>query len=215
MSQHGTAYTLGQYNEVMVMVVRALPKALEGTDPKRIITCLQQHGEGLGRALNEALLSQTKEIASTVGPTVLVYPADGEIFELTLDGDAPENDPIKMVRRDGYSKPEKWKHAGKKVVGKQTRHFVLVSVGYCENFIELVGKLVKHGTIPEGQWREAFKAAYPQPDGKGPVGFADSSWVDPSGRADFPYVITDGRSHFFWTDDDFDESWRWLVGVGK
>lgn len=31
------------------------------------------------------------------------YPADGEIFELTLDGSAPGNRPLEMVRGDGRS----------------------------------------------------------------------------------------------------------------
>lgn len=139
------------------------------------------------------------------------YPAMGEVFELTLDGDAPENQPLEMAHRDGY-RTEGWQHTGKKVAGKQTRRFKLVSVGYCRTFDELTRKLVKHGTIPDGQWREALKAAY-QYDGKEQVGIADSSWVHPQGRDFFPYVSTGGYSNFHFTDLDFDVGWRWLVEV--
>lgn len=57
----------------------------------------------------------------------VAYPADGEIFELTLDGDAPENQPLEMVSRFGYA-PVGWRHNGPKVSGKQTRRFKLVGV---------------------------------------------------------------------------------------
>lgn len=143
----------------------------------------------------------------------MTYPV-GEVFELTLDGDDAENDPVEMVRRDGYSKPEQWQFNGTRVAGVQTRRFKLVSVGYCRTFDRLTRKLIKYGTIPEGQWREALKAAY-QHDGKGPVGIADSSWVRPDGYAHFPCVRTLGSSYFHWTGFDFHARWRWLVEVSK
>lgn len=141
------------------------------------------------------------------------YPATGEIFELTLDGDALKNQPLEMVRRDGYVSKE-WKHTGKKVSGKQTRRFTLVSVGYCQTFDELTRKLAEHGTIPEGQWREALKAAF-QHDGEGPVGIADSSWVVPRGLAGFPGISTGGISGFRWAGRAVDDGWRWLVEASK
>lgn len=115
-----------------------------------------------------------------------VYPAGR--FELTLDGDAEVNDPLEMMRHDyGCNQLEKWRHIGNKVVGKQTRRFVIVPVGYCANFSILQEKLAKEGTIPEGQWRQALKATY-KPDGRGAVGIADPSWVDSYGTVRFPYV---------------------------
>lgn len=143
------------------------------------------------------------------------YPAVGEIFELTLDGDAPENQPLEMVSRDGYDHPELWSHNGERVVGVQTRRFKLVEVGFCKNLDEVKEKLAPHGTIPEGQWREAFKKRFRKPDGKGPIGFADSSWVDPRAFVYFPFVDADGGSLFYWADYDFYADWRWLVGVRK
>jgi len=76
-------------------------------------------------------------------------------------------------------------------------------------------RLAQYGDIPEGQWRQAFKAAYPQPDGNGPIGIADSSWVGPGGLAGFPWVDSGGGSHFDWAGHDHDEDWRWLVPASK
>ncbi|OGH68918.1 MAG: hypothetical protein A3J66_02130 [Candidatus Magasanikbacteria bacterium RIFCSPHIGHO2_02_FULL_47_14] len=145
----------------------------------------------------------------------MTYPALDEIFELTLDGDAPENRPLEMVRADGYDEPEKWKHTGLTVTGQQTRRGKLVLVGYCDSFDEVKAKLAAQGTIPEGQWREAFKARYPTLDGKGSIGVADASWASPHGGASFPYVDSFGFSLFDSADGGFDERWRWLVLVGK
>ncbi len=69
------------------------------------------------------------------------YPVEGLIFELTLDGDAPTSNPIAMVHSDGYSQHERWRHAGTRVTGKQTRSFKLVSVGYCRDLDEVRQKL--------------------------------------------------------------------------
>lgn len=143
---------------------------------------------------------------------VPVYPATGEAFELTLDGNAPENQPLEMVRRDGYSGD--WKHKGPIVKGPETRQFKLVSVGYCANWAELTRKLAKQGEIPAGQWREAFKKKYPKHDGGGPIGVPDASWTLPDGDAYFPYVASDGMPSFIWAGDWFDW-WRWLVEVRK
>ena len=141
------------------------------------------------------------------------YPATGEIFELTLDGDDSENQPLEMVRRDGYS--GNWKHKGLVVKGRQTKRFKLVQVGYCRNLDEVRQKLAAHGEIPEGQWREAFKASYPNHDGLGPVGIADPSWVNPNDNAYFPCVDSDGYSNFVWAAYDQNEHWRWPVVVSK
>lgn len=140
------------------------------------------------------------------------YPADGEVFELTLDGSAPENQPFEMVNRDGYD-PKGWKHNGPTVTGTQTRRGKLVSVGDCRTWSELERKLKEHGELPPGQWRQAFKNKFPTPDSMGPIGFADRSWSRPFGDPGFPHVDTDGVSCFCWHADGFSEFWRWFVLV--
>lgn len=51
----GTTFNLGQYNEVLVAVARALPKALEGMDPKSVITACSRQGEALSQLLKKGL----------------------------------------------------------------------------------------------------------------------------------------------------------------
>lgn len=143
------------------------------------------------------------------------YPATGEIFELTLDGSDPAMHPIEMVRRYGYDHPEKWRFTGTRLDRTETRRFKLVEIGYQPNFDAVLKALKSHGEIAGGQWREAFRAKYQKPDGKGPIGVADPSWMRPFGPIRFPYVSTAGRSSFHWTGDDFHDSWRWLVEVSK
>lgn len=143
------------------------------------------------------------------------YPADGVEFELTLDFDAPEVGPIAMVSADGYSSPEKWKFTGQKLSGIQTHRFKLVRVGDCRNLDEVREKLAQYGEVPAGQWRAAFKAAYPKPDGQGPIGFADPSWVYPVGFVGFPCVYSDGGSFFGWAAGGHDGGWRWFVPASK
>lgn len=141
-------------------------------------------------------------------PAVPAYPAIGEVFELTLDGDAPENQPLQIVRDCGYT--GKWRHNGRTVKGKQTRRFKLAQAGYQPNLAGVKSALTRSGSV-EGQWIKAFKAAYPQPDGNGPVGIVDSSWFRPYDDAFFPIVVTDGTLRFRWTGRDHYAIWRWLV----
>ncbi|MDO8435153.1 MAG: hypothetical protein Q7S89_00530 [bacterium] len=140
------------------------------------------------------------------------YPAVGVVFELTLDGDAPENDPIEMVRGDGYEQPEQWRHEGKRVAGRQTHRFKLVQVEPCRNIHQVRAELLAYGKIPEGQWREAFKAAYPTPDGNGPIGIADPSWLQ-GFQSFFPRITAGGSSRLDWAANGRDSDWRWLVEV--
>ena len=151
------------------------------------------------------------------------YPAVGRVFELTLDGDASKNDPLEMVRRDGHRSPEKWEFKGKKVMGIQTRNFRLVRVAndypyYHIAVYHLTDKVCEEimaGEV-EGQWREAFKAAYPNHSGKGPVGVPDFSWVSPIRKEPyFPCIDKDGKSRFYWAGSTFIKSWRWLVPTDK
>lgn len=209
LQEHGTAAAelVRQYSEdILVPVVRAVPKATEGIDSKRLKTALRRKSAPLTVGLNKLFIELSR---------LLPYPPVGEVFELTLDGDDPANDPIEMVRQDGHGESQKWEFRGRRVVGVQIRHFKLVQIGYQPNFEAVLRELGMHGTIPEGQWREAFKVNY-ETDGKGPVGIADSFWVDPDGDANFPYVSTVGRSLFYWTARAFDDvCWRWLVAVSK
>ena len=140
------------------------------------------------------------------------YPPVGEVFELTLDGDAPENEPLEMVNEFGFN-PSGWQYIGAAVSGRETRRFQFVQVGYCSTVERVKDKIGPYGKVPAGQWINAFKAAYPEPDGQGPVGFADASWVSADGRANFPYVASVGFLHFNYGGHVRGEDWRWFVQV--
>lgn len=211
MPSHGTAL------QVTPSIVRDFHSAVIAQLPDLTDEEMQQYNRNkndLGVKLR-VLVSDTATPASPA-PTpaaspVIRIPDVGEVFELTLNGDS--TDPIGMLKSDGIN-PKGWKHDGPKVTGPQTRRFKLVQVGYQKNLDAVREALASHGNIPEGQWREAFKAVYPTPDGKGPIGIADPSWVDQDGRRFFPYVGVDGecwRSNFGWAVSGRDGYWRWLV----
>ena len=144
--------------------------------------------------------------------TKLEHRPDNEIFQLTLDFDAPENQPLEMVchdRRDRHG----WTHNGPKVVGAQTRKFTWVYIGYCRTFDEVKQKLRRRGKTPEGQWCQAVKATF-QHDAKYHRGIADASWSDSDGNIAFPRVDAFGEVSFpAMTDNDFSGDYRWLVEV--
>ena len=141
------------------------------------------------------------------------YPEVGVKFMLTLDGADPKNQPIAMMRADDFI--DDFQHCGPTVQGTVTKRFKLVNVESCRNLDEVKQRCAEHGTLPEGQWREAFKDAFPTPDRKGPIGVPDASWVDSLGGALFPFVDSNGASGFNWVGNEYSARWRWLVCVGE
>ncbi|MDP2587789.1 MAG: hypothetical protein Q8P33_03380 [bacterium] len=198
-----------QFREFSAAVIRWLPD-LDSVIAQSWIDdqgALRDFLQGLDRGGKSETPSVTVKEATIAQPKA-VYPSIGEVFELTLE-------PVKaleMVKSDGYN-PEGWQFRGKEITKPETRKFKLVQVGYCDSFEQLQKKLKKHGKSPQGQWREAYKKAFPEPDGQGPVGFADPSWLSPDRRARFPFVRTGGASVFFCADYGFHEYWRWVVEV--
>lgn len=169
---------------------------------------------GLSGAMMQRWIEMPVAERSAALRSVLIspWPKPGEVFQLTINGDASECDPIQMVCSDGYNESETWKHNGFKVEGQQTRRFKLVEVGYQPTFDAVQAELKKHGKIPRGQWREALKKNFPDAPGR-PVGISDASWVLPCGDPNFPFVNGDGGSNFDWAGGDFSEAWLWLVEV--
>lgn len=146
--------------------------------------------------------------------TIDKYPELGVTFTLTLDGDASQNEPLEMVRRDGLVGG--WSHSGPVVSGLQTKSFMLMRFDFSHNLVELLRQLSEPGGIPPGQWRQAFKAAYPKYDRKGPIGVPDASWFNPKGNAHFPIVGGHGYTPFFPAKHRFARGgWRWLVMIDE
>lgn len=170
----------------------------------------QHFVEGDGRReLEDGLSLFFEEPAAEPQPVAPQYPADGVEFNLTITEPFTG---LEMVRRFGYD-PTGWKFNGTEIAVPQTKRFKLVSVGAQPNFEAVKAACLKHGTIPEGHWCDAFKESYSQPDGNGPIGVANASWVLPFSRARFPYVGTGGGTCFDWTVFGFSAGWRWLVEV--
>ncbi|MEK7539869.1 MAG: hypothetical protein AAB558_01335 [Patescibacteria group bacterium] len=141
-------------------------------------------------------------------------PADGELFQLTLDGS--KADPMAMVREDGYD-PNGWEFNGPALQGIQTGQFKLVRLGAVTSLADARAKAhAMKCDLAEGQWREAFKATYPHNDKGGPIAFAGETteWVLPRSNRSFPVLDEDSEawdSYLCWSDNDDGDDWRWLV----
>lgn len=139
-------------------------------------------------------------------PTI---PAVGEEFELTL---YPITG-LDMVVKDGHFKGS-WNFEGSEITEPRTGRFRLIQVGECCDLYKVMVKLAEHGTVPAGQWREAFKSRFTKPDGNGPIGFADPSWIGPGSRRFFPFITNNHSSDFRQAAKKREAFWRWLVQVG-
>ncbi|MFA5736839.1 MAG: hypothetical protein WCX70_00530 [Candidatus Paceibacterota bacterium] len=137
-----------------------------------------------------------------------------EIFELTIDGNIPENTPEGMIKNCKYCgfELEKWSHEGPTITGKKTKKFKLTQIGQQHDWTTTKTLLRnKNGPTPEGQWLKAFKEAYPKSDYKGPIVVADASWIGLLDGKYFPYLSEGGLLVFSWVGASFGDRWRWLV----
>jgi len=145
----------------------------------------------------------------------VIVPADDEWFDLEVDNDV---NPIDVVTSAGFN-ADGWNYLGPNLSGKRTYTVKLVRLGYVHNLVKAKERADEMGyRLIEGQAREPFKARFLKPDGKGFVVFGGSEWLYPypdSPRVVYLYGFEDKwYSDFLWSDDDFDDDWRWLV-VGK
>jgi hypothetical protein len=138
------------------------------------------------------------------------YPKTGEVFELTLNPNAPENTPLGIINL-----PETWKHNGKVVTSKETKLFMLVSIRSWFCLAQARCELEDlYGPTPEGQWIKAFKGAYPVTDFNKSVYIADGSWIHQSGDAYYPCVNQIGELSLRCAKSVTSREW-WLVEVKK
>ena len=142
------------------------------------------------------------------------YPNLGEVFKLTIDYSHPNVQPLTMVKNYGYD-PAGWRYTGKTATGVVISKFQLVSVGLCGNWRDLGGKLAAYGKNPGGLWIQAFKDAYPKPDGRGRVGIFDASWMNQGHFECFPCIYSSGDLYFSQVIRKFNKHWRWLVYAKK
>lgn len=176
--------------------------------------CVHQCGSDYKFQINCRVLVRERDCIAelSVSPEVSCYPAIGEVFQLTLCGDEPENDPLQMVRDAGYNS-KGWLHTGIRCGGRQRRRFMLVGPGKELWFDEIKIFLGANYAIPNGQWLRAFKDKYPQHDGNSPVAVADAAWVNPLTEKFFPVIGSDGVIRFASVEDSRGFECRWLVEV--
>lgn len=142
-----------------------------------------------------------------------LYPLVGERFDLGLNGDYGNYQPLDMVRRTGHDS-RGWVHKGHMCTGRDIRPFKLIEIATHGTFDEVMNELSRHGRVPEGQWICGFKVAYPTPDGRRNVAIADATWVGPDGMTYFPYVSRAGDIRFHRSNGNFGgDCWLWIVGV--
>jgi len=154
-------------------------------------------------------------------PGVAIVPANDVEFELTLK--API-DGLKLLELFGCPNGSRhgraeWSYEGQQMVDPLTRRFKLVSVGECRHLSEVLRRLTAYSGVPQGQWLEAFRRAYPKYDGHGFVGVADPSWFCASdlctnGHERFPILAPAANSwdpHFTSMVLTGDDKRRWLV----
>ncbi len=144
-------------------------------------------------------------------------PAEGEIFELTLDADSI--DPISMVGNAGND-PTDWKFEGERLKGRFTKKFRLLRLGYyVTGSNEAEAQAAAKGCrLARGEWHEAFKAKYPSADGSDHILFGgkESKWIDEDGKHRFPALTCSGYFKDWWSkfvhaDDVYYDYWLWLV----
>jgi len=184
-------------------VLRSLPDDLDPTTAQGWI----ENQEALHKALREALVPRATTLPPKSKPPA--YPASNEIFSLTI---TKSFDGFEMLLDDGFKNWHAWRFTGGTITAPQTKCFKLVSIGYQPDFEAVKRELEKHGRIPQGQWRKAFKKAFPQTDGSR-IFVADPAWVDPHGLVHFPCVLDNGDEEFYRVDRDLGSNCRWLVEV--
>ncbi len=136
------------------------------------------------------------------------YHSDNEEFDLTL---VPIS-AVQMVASGGYGNVEDWRFTGTELHEPVTCCFKWVGVDSCSNLNEVQERLMIHGDIPKGQWREALIERF-NPDNEHPRGIADPSWVNPNGERVFPCITRLGDPFFNVGDVSLYQFWRWLVEV--
>jgi len=128
------------------------------------------------------------------------YPQLNEEFKLELDADAPENSPIigmvQVFAEDSAKDPDGWRFTGTLLAGKLRGRFKLIRIDFEQGVEAAKAKFEAQGSIPAGQWMQAFIAAYPKSDGNGSVAIPDASWISPRGLAYYPCVGWKSKPHF-------------------
>ena len=94
--ENGTAFDLGQYNQVLIAITNSLPQALEGLDPKKVIKSLQNRGGEVSRLLRKDLDALRKDLDALMTAPVFSRDMRKEGWKLIED----VSEPAKVVITD-------------------------------------------------------------------------------------------------------------------
>lgn len=177
MSKHGTAiYTLGQYNEVHVALTRALPRALEGTDPKQVIKAVQK-GEALEQGLDKMIQLLLGEKSSI------------EFYSVTVNYGVKIETAVKRGHYDYANKNITSQNFPTKKKGKVERRIGLIPFGSLTSGREALMQLDQMGYIPADlRGLLTFGENYPEVQREFPIVAFGSMWQGPDGGLCVPYL---------------------------
>lgn len=148
-------------------------------------------------------------------PKIITVPGIEVPFELTLK--APIQG-LRLLELFGCD-TQGWDYKGPVMTGPLTRKFMLVSVGKSSYLPTVICRLTAWPNETQGQWLEAFRRAYPQNDGQGPIGVADPSWIvlhtaNGDNQKYFPRLLPAARGwdpYFSYLSLNDEVEWRWLI----
>ncbi|MFA6525344.1 MAG: hypothetical protein WCT33_03710 [Patescibacteria group bacterium] len=152
-------------------------------------------------------------------PVFIQPPELGVEFELTIMGDNSEHKrmvPLLNRPRSNFHPCATYKYKGPKPKkeGRQTRRFKLIKVGYRPDVDGIRREVVRQGMyVPEPQWLEAFRLAYPIQGERPGISIANPYW-EHRGVRYYPVLHCDTSGWYYDLDRDgfCSEHWAWLVG---
>lgn len=148
--------------------------------------------------------------------TRVPLPPDGEIIELTIDGDDPRVHPEEMIRRFATDIPElkkRWQYIGTRIVGVHTARFEVITVAGSYTPDGARTGVQRRGNVPEGQWIIPLIEKYAIGKDQGLIGILDPSWIDCIKDVVFPGILLDGTPKFMHFGGHSYGCWRWLVKI--
>jgi len=185
--ENGTAFTLGQYNEVLVVLERSLPKALDGLDSKQVVKSLQNRGEEVSRLLRkdfDALMTSSAfsrdmrkegwELVEDVSEPATIVIADLEVISFLREGEGSVSGDVMRKRA------------------------VELGVNFGQRHAEFL--LEHQGEIPRN-WRDYYLVS------------PGTVWRDSGGGFFMPFLRWLGRRWvlgFHWLGDDWSSNGRLL-----
>ena len=203
MSKHGTAtYTFGQYNEVHVALTKALPKALTGTDPKKVITIVKN-----GEALEQVLSGMFRSLLDGKAPI--------NLYILTVDYGMKVEEAVNRGHYD-YANPSiTSQNFSTKQKGKVELVVELIHFDSLISSAEALKELDRMGYRPADLHELlAFGENYPDVQRELSVVALGSVWMHSYGHRDVPVLLDHAghrRVNLYWFGLNWAQSWRFAA----